>query len=575
MIKAYKFGLLNPISGFDQAAMDVLYLRNKLWNQLVELEKNSRAAYRALMLDSSEELSVIQTRIDAIEVERADLVSQKKKLRASVRSKKVDTAGIDAAVERLIAERTNLRAKAKQLREVVKVEIKPKAVELDKVRYAAVLALIKGSGLWWGNSETVIAAYDVARVRAMKESAELRFRSFDGTGKFAYRESGGIDFDKFMSGKVNFARLNTLPDSDFAHLSERGRRSKARHHLTMTVLTSVDDAGKKVRHEVTWPIVMHRDMPAGAIKTIHVHRKRVGDQFNWTCSITIDVPEEPKQLIDHPAKAACGIDLGFRLVKDGLRIATIADSDNRIEHVVLPLDWIEKMDYVEHLQSTLSETANLTWVRLRKHLSELPDYPESIKERIHNILKAGERVPTRGMRSLLGALKAEPELLPEALQILAAWSDDIYRPAREMHNLRDKLMKRRQDLYRNVSHCLSNKYAMVRVEDMDLRQIARVKKDDGSDNPLPDTVRDNRKRAALFEFVLSIKQSCVKTGSVFEKMNPAYSSMTCSSCGHLNQPGMDIHYSCENCGTLHDQDENAAKNFLRGEYFSSPKQDVA
>lgn len=576
MIKAFKFGLLAPTSGFDQSAIDVLFLRNRLWNQLVELEQKSRAKYRELMLASDTTLAETQARIDAIDQERVDLIAQKKKVRSLARSKKVDTTVMDAAIERLLQERTGLREKARALREKVKVEIKPRAQELDKERYETVKKLIAESGLWWGNSETVVASYDVARVKAMKENAELRFKRFDGTGKYAVRQSGGFSLEELTGGTLSFARIDALPAEQFSHLTERGRSHKARHTLTLTVYTYTDEqTGKKMRHQITWPIILHRDIPQGTVKMLHVQRKRIGDEFTWSCSITIDVPEVPKTISDHSSQSACGIDLGFRETKDGLRVATLAGSDGALRHLHLPQDWLDGMDHVESLQSRISEEANLAWEKLKAALGAIPAYPEQFHERVVNLLKAGDKVPVRGMRALHHVLKAEPEALPTALSVLDEWSRRIHRPYREMHNLRDKLINRRKDLYRNFAIDVARKYVLVRMEDMDLRKMAQVKKEDGSDNPLHQAARDNRKRAALYELALYTKQACDKTGAQFEKMEPAYSTMACSTCGHLNHPDEDIHFSCENCHTVHDQDENAAKNFLRGEYLPPKNQSVA
>lgn len=577
MIKAFKFGMLDPVSGFDQAALDVLYLRNKLWNALVGLERGHRERYRALLTGSDNELSSIQSRLDEIERERSDLVARKKKVRAKVRSKNVDTSEIDAAIDVLIAERGELRGKAKALRAEVKEKIKPLIANLDRERYETIKQLTKESGLWWCNHETVVAAYDVARMKAMKENAELRFRPFDGTGKFAVRQSGGFPLSDLTAGKLSFARLEALPDDDFAHLSERGKRSRARHHLTMTIMTYKDESGKLRRHEVTWPIILHRPLPDGTIKFIHVQRKRVGKDFQWTCSITMEIDEIEKTLIDHPSRTACGIDLGYRLVTDGLRVATLADTEGKVRHLVLPQDWLDRMDHVERIQGWLSDQNNLAWEKLKALLIALQECPESLAESIGRLLKAGDKTPVRGMRALHWRLRNEPEIMPEALKVLDEWEVKTRRREQEMHNLRDKLINRRKDTYRNFAHQVANGYALIRIEDMQLKKLAMVKFDDGGDNPMPQTVRNNRTRAALYELALCIHQAAAKTGAEFEKMPAMNSTLICSNCGHPNT-GMDkkdIHFRCVRCDTLHDQDQNAAKNFLRGQEFYLAEQMVA
>ena len=152
-IKVYKFGLLDPVSGWDQTAIDVLFLRNKLWNNLVAMEHEKRQAYRNLLLDSDTELAAMQARLDAIEVEKASLITTKKALRAKARSRQVDTAEIDLEIKKLLDERKALGGQTKDLRERVKIEVKPLAAEIDKQRYEKTKQLSKESGLWWCNRE--------------------------------------------------------------------------------------------------------------------------------------------------------------------------------------------------------------------------------------------------------------------------------------------------------------------------------------------------------------------------------------------------------------------------------------
>jgi hypothetical protein len=214
-----------------------------------------------LLLDADTEVAGVQMRLDAIEVERVSLTTRKNAMRAKARSKQVDTAGIDQEIKKLLEERKILREQAKGLYERVKIEVKPLAAELDKQRYEKTKLLSKESSLWWCNSETVMAAYEVGRVKAMKEQTELRFHGFDGTGKYAVRRTGGFSLDDVMTGKLSFVRIQALPMANFDDLSERSQRSRARHHLTMTVLPAITEDGAKIRHEVTWPIILHRPLP--------------------------------------------------------------------------------------------------------------------------------------------------------------------------------------------------------------------------------------------------------------------------------------------------------------------------
>ena len=70
-----------------------------------------------------------------------------------------------------------------------------------------------------------------------------------------------------------------------------------------------------------------------------------------------------------------------------------------------------------------------------------------------------------------------------------------------------------------------------------------------------------------FRTMLSYKS--IATGVLFEEVNEAYSTQTCSCCGTIshNSPkgraGLGIReWTCLECGTCHDRDVNAAKNIL-------------
>ena len=72
---------------------------------------------------------------------------------------------------------------------------------------------------------------------------------------------------------------------------------------------------------------------------------------------------------------------------------------------------------------------------------------------------------------------------------------------------------------------------------------------------------------AMFKTALEYK--CRQAGVVFEVVNEAYSTQTCSACGALPESrpngiaGLGIReWACSECGAVHDRDVNAAANIL-------------
>ena len=67
-----------------------------------------------------------------------------------------------------------------------------------------------------------------------------------------------------------------------------------------------------------------------------------------------------------------------------------------------------------------------------------------------------------------------------------------------------------------------------------------------------------------------------KLGKVFEEVNEAWSSCTCSACFQRTGPSglsqLDVReWICSNCGVVHDRDINAAKNILINSPFGTSK----
>ena len=72
---------------------------------------------------------------------------------------------------------------------------------------------------------------------------------------------------------------------------------------------------------------------------------------------------------------------------------------------------------------------------------------------------------------------------------------------------------------------------------------------------------------AMFKTALEYK--CRQAGVVFEVVNEAYSTQTCSCCGSIpvsspkGRAGLRIReWTCSDCGAVHDRDINAARNIL-------------
>lgn len=566
-IKVFKFGLLDPVDGWGDAVLDILYKRNHLWNNLVSLERRYREDYRQLIMASNSELAIAQARIDAIQLELESLGPSRRKKNAMA-GENISADSQDVSLRKaLLEESAILRESTKKLRQLAKVEIKPRAIELENSRFHAVKRLVKESGLWWCNSNDVVQSYEIGRSRAMRENGQLNFRAFDGTGKFEVRQSGGFQVENVLAGKCTYAKIIEVSDTGALQVSARSARSRARHDLVMAVEATPTENEPRKRRMVTWPIIMHRDLPTdGLIKYVDVLRKRVGSRFVWSCSITLEVDAEaaPLPLSTHFPCASCGIDLGFRQFNSELRVATLADCDGKFKHYMLD---VKALNHADKIESTLDSAAYDVWSKLRPIISELSSYPENLRERLIGMLKSGAKAPTRSMRTLHNKLLEDPSLIPDALPILEAWLGETRLLFKEMYDLRAKALNRRRDQYRKIAREVASTYALVRISDMSLKDMSKTQRDDGTSSRLVPMARKNRFRSALSELTLFIKQACEKSGSTFEKIKSSYMTRCCNTCGHINSvdDGTLIMITCDACGEIADRDQNAALNLLNGE----------
>jgi putative transposase len=125
-----------------------------------------------------------------------------------------------------------------------------------------------------------------------------------------------------------------------------------------------------------------------------------------------------------------------------------------------------------------------------------------------------------------------------------------------------KVANQRKDWLHKKSFALANRYDMVILEELDLRFL--------SQNPLyAKKQQDN----GFGYFRLYLKYKLEQQGKIFLKAPKSFAStQLCSECGFQNKKlkgNITIReWTCPNCGTHHDRDENSATNLKQfGERF--------
>jgi len=558
-----QYGLLDPLD-WDQDCQEHLWRENKFWNTLVELEKKHRDAYFRLT-GSDPELKEIEDALSALMEEKEARIAEKKALRQAARKKAgVDTSAQDLRIEEIRPEIRRLSGLAKETRKKTRERMKPEIDALERTRREDVKIARNASGLWWGNYNAVCASYETARVRAMRTGGDLRFHSFDGTGRFTCQIQGGMTVSEFFSGDRNsVVSADPVSPDAFYHPSRGARRRAARTTLRITVYTTKDENGKYVRRILSFPMILHREIPSDVlIKQVVVTRKRVGATFRWTVTLTGTRSGSPRIVPGIPG--LCGIDLGWRLVPEGLRVATIAD-DKGVRHIVLPEKMLRRMDHVEDLKSRidLERDRIVTW--LRAHWWGIVEtFPEPIRERFVGHIRSLKVSPRKLAGSILAWRDDHGDFRPDLLAALEAWRKTNKRLTQEMDNLREKLSAQRTDLYRNEALRIVREHSCVALEDFDLREVVKLETPEGEKTDQPAAARANRVRAAVSDLRNWIGIQAAKTGTEIVKIPAADTTRACRQCLHVNVRSRpeELVWTCDACGAVWDQDENAARNLL-------------
>ena len=127
---------------------------------------------------------------------------------------------------------------------------------------------------------------------------------------------------------------------------------------------------------------------------------------------------------------------------------------------------------------------------------------------------------------------------------------------RKLARLHERLANMRRGFLHHISHQLATNYDIIIFEDIKIRDLV-----------------SKRRRLHLSKYIYDagwntlINLTTYKArlhGSQVIKVNPAYTTQTCSSCGHKVPKSLhDRIHKCPFCGATLDRDYNASINILK------------
>jgi putative transposase len=120
-----------------------------------------------------------------------------------------------------------------------------------------------------------------------------------------------------------------------------------------------------------------------------------------------------------------------------------------------------------------------------------------------------------------------------------------------------QIANRRKDFLHKLSTQLVKQHGAIFVGNVNAAGLAKTK--------MAKSVLD----AGWSTFRTMLQYKSIAAGVLFEEINEAYSTQTCSTCGCLpasrpkGSAGLGVReWTCTQCGEVHDRDTNAAKNIL-------------
>lgn len=125
---------------------------------------------------------------------------------------------------------------------------------------------------------------------------------------------------------------------------------------------------------------------------------------------------------------------------------------------------------------------------------------------------------------------------------------------RQLRKLEDKIRQQRWYFWHTLTDWLTNTYGFIALEDLTLDFMIENKR-------LAMSVHD----AAFGEFWQMLDYKAAERGVTVVRVNPAYTSQTCSECGVVDKANRQTQakFECVSCGHTENADVNAAKNILR------------
>jgi hypothetical protein len=572
----YRYGLFAPTHN-AKLVSDQIWEAHQYRNGLIEIERDFRDKMRAIYGEKDARLGLT----DLVNAHKS-LLDKKEEIHAEINAirakarKKVETPEQEEKLEELYKEISKAYAvlnSARGSNPFTEDEKAKRKVVTDEA-IARRNKLYGESAAFWGSC--------LWQKRAMEASQKMplwrrgvpnnpKFKQWDGEGAVAVQiqKPAQKPVEDTLANPKNSVQLHLEP-VDPTWTKERG--IKRRGELWLRVGSDGKDP-----IWAKWPMLWHRPLPTGfKISWAAVLREYVADRVVWTLHLTLEPIEDAVQDSNRKkcGSGAVAVDIGWRKMDNTLRVAYFRDDDVNMTKDELRLDSavLSELSRVYSLAGTRDDNRNAmqdalyAWVKTKTLPAwmlklDVPHiYTWESQARFADLLRTWKNSRWEGDE--------------EGFSILEDWHDGVLRDGRrkggdrhlwqwEEHQ-RKTALGRRKHQYRNFANKMAERYAVLIIEDFDLRKMQRHKKTKDT-TPEIKAQRLQQRHAACSELRLCLVNAFLSRGGHVVKVDPAYTTIPCHVCGFEGKwdAAISVDHTCEGCGATWDQDDNATVNIMQ------------
>jgi hypothetical protein len=519
-----KYGLLAP-DGWLEDCESEMRLMDLFWNKLVDIHEDYVSRY-LLRISEDQEFATAKIELD-------HLISSKAPSPAVASSKRQLAIAQQSATRRMAVE---LRVLEASRREEVKIAR-------------------QNSGLWWSNYNAIVRSFERARSTAIRGGNTMRRRSGDDNGRITNTLQGGANVEAIYDGSLS--QVMVRPPSPRAWSAEsRGERRR----LQRTTLSATVFVRDGERRTVIWPMIMHRPIPPDCrVKELIITRRRRNGRWLWAASFICTRPAvTPSPALVNTKRI--GVDIGWRRVSEGLRVATVLASGDEPHFVILPEDLLKSFSLIDQLQERV-RASTLEGLDLIQNADA-----QAYAQPFQGLLREYQCIPEKRAMHLRKFSESSFFLEQEMGLIdknIIAWRKNFKLLTNWLANQQRKVIARRNHFYRSKMINVLEGASEVVVNDVKFGEIAARKHSLTGEAFFPNRVNYYRNIAAPSELIGALKLQAAKRGIGIVKRE-AEVPVRCPECGSASRRTRAdaLPQICANCETSFDQDVATCESLL-------------